>query len=120
METTRVSNVGDQSRGNSLSPKTFCLVWPIKEESYLWIDVEKSFHSWIDEDNIIVDAMFPENFRFVILGPSECGKTFLLKHLFLNTIQFDRLYIIGPTGNQNDDLKYKDIMIIKDLKISSN
>ena len=27
----------------------------------------------------------------------------------MNNIEFDRLYIIGPTGNQNDDLEHKDI-----------
>ena len=48
--------------------------------------------------------------------PSECGKTFLLKHSFLNIVQFDRLYIIGPTGNQYDDSKYRDIKFIKDIK----
>ena len=60
--------------------------------------------------------MFPENFRCVISGPSECGKILILKHLLLNSIQFDRPYIIGPTGNQYDDSKYKDIMFIKDIK----
>ena len=31
-------------------------------------------------------------------------------------IQFDKLYIIGPTGNQYEDLKYKVIVFIKDVK----
>ena len=31
-------------------------------------------------------------------------------------IKFDRLYIIGPTGNQYDDLKYKDIVFITEIK----
>ena len=31
-------------------------------------------------------------------------------------IQLDRLYIIGPTGNQYDDLKYKVMVFIKDIK----
>ena len=43
--------------------------------------------------------MFPESFRCVIAGPSECGKTFLSKNLFLSRIQFDSLYIIGTTGD---------------------
>ena len=38
------------------------------------------------------------------------------KNLFIPGIQFDRLYITGPTGNQYDDLEYKDIMFIKDTK----
>ena len=88
----------------------------IKGESNLWIDIKKSFLSWIDDDIIIVDAMFPENFRCVLSGPSECGKAFLLKHLFLNSIQSDRLYVVGSTGNQFDELKYKNIMFIKDIK----
>ena len=33
-------------------------------------------------------------------------------------IQFDRVDIIGPTGDQYDDLKYKDIEFIKDIKDS--
>ena len=60
--------------------------------------------------------MFPENFRCVMPGPSECGTTFFLKHSFLSSVQIDRLYIIGPTGNQYDALKYRDIMFIKDIK----
>ena len=58
----------------------------------------------------------PENLRCIIAGPSECGKTVLLKNLFIPGIQFDRLYIIGPTGNQYNDLEYKDIVFIKDIK----
>ena len=104
----RASIVGEKSRGNSLAL--------IKGESNLWIDVNKSFLSWIDDDTIFVDAMFPENFRCLISGPSECGKISILKLLFLNNIQFDRLYIIGHNGNHYDDLKYKDIMFIKDIK----
>ena len=61
----------------------------IKVESDLLIDVNKSLQSWLDGDKIIVNAMFPENFRCVLSGPSECGKTFLLKYLFLISIQFD-------------------------------
>ena len=73
-------------------------------------DVNGSLQSWLDDDNIIVNASFPESFRCVIAGPSECGKTFLLKNLFSVSIQFDRLYIIGPTCDQNEDLKYEDIV----------
>ena len=34
----------------------------------------------------------------------------------MNNIDFDRLYIIGPTGNQYDDLEYKNIIFVKDIK----
>ena len=47
----------------------------------------------------------------------------LLKNLFIPGTQFDRLYIIGPTGSQYNDLEYKDgkeparqIIFIKDIK----
>ena len=91
-------------------------VSPIKGKSSLLIDVNKSLQSWIEDDNIVFNAIFPENFSCIISGPSECGKTSLLKYIFLISIQFDRLYIIGPTGNQYDDLEYKDIVYIKDIK----
>ena len=55
------------------------------------------------------------NLRCIITGPSECGKTVLLKNLFLPGMQFDRLYIIGHTGNQYNDLEYKYIVFIKDI-----
>ena len=62
-----------------------------------------------NDDNIITEATLPENFKCIISGPSECGKTFLLKkpilasiyfELFLARICFHKLYIIGPTGDQ--------------------
>ena len=31
-------------------------------------------------------------------------------------IQFDRVYIIGPTSDQYDDLKFEDIVFNKDIK----
>ena len=78
--------------------------------------------SWLNDDDIITEATFPNNFRCIISGPSECGKTFLLKKLILASIYFDKLYIIGPTGDQYNGLErinpiaiaefYKDI---KDL-----
>ena len=67
------------------------------------------------DKNINVIATSPENFRCLISGPSEFGNTFLLKYLFLYNIQFDRLYIIGPTGDQYNGLKYKDIVFIKNI-----
>ena len=80
------------------------------------VDVNGSLKSWLEDDNIIVIASFPESFRSVIAGPSECGKTFLLKNLFLSSIQFDRLYIIGPTGDLYEDLKYEEIVFSKEVK----
>ena len=88
-------------------------VTPTKGESSLWIDVNGILHSWLDNANIIIDAMLPDNFRCIISGPSECGKTVLLKNLFLGDIQFERLYIIGPTGDQDEDLKYKTWCLLK-------
>ena len=57
-----------------------------------------------------------KNLRCIKAGPSECGKTVLLKNLFTPGIQFDRLYIIGPTCNHYNDLEYNDIVFIKDTK----
>ena len=34
----------------------------------------------------------------------------------LSCVQFDRLYIIGPTGDQYEDLKNKDMVFIKEIK----
>ena len=70
----------------------------------------------MNSKNIIINITFPETFRCIISGPSERGKTVLLTDLFLNNIDFDRLYIIGPTGNQYDDLEYNDIIFVKDIK----
>ena len=41
------------------------------------IKVNDSLQSWLDDDNVIFNASFPESFKCVISGPSECGKTFL-------------------------------------------
>ena len=61
--------------------------------------------------------MLPENFRCIISGPSECGKTFLLKQLVLARIYFDKLYIIGPTCDQYEGVESKaKIEFIKDIK----
>ena len=98
--------------GNNVGVRTSGLGSP----SNLLIDVNDSLQSWIKDRNIIVNSTFPVTFRCIISGPSECGKTVLLKYLFLNNIKFDRLYIIGPTGNQSNDLEYKDIVLIKNIK----
>ena len=64
------------------------------------VNINEDLQSWLNDDNIITEATLPENFRCIISGPSECGKTFLLKKLILARIYFDKLYIIGPTGDQ--------------------
>ena len=86
---------------------------PINGESDILIDVNDNLQSWLDNKNIKVAAIFPENFRCKKSGPSECGKTFILKNLFLDSVHFAKLYIIGPTGNQFDDLEYDDVVFIK-------
>ena len=97
--------------GSDIGVKTSVLSSP----SILLIYVNNSLQSWINNKNIIVNSTFPETFRSITSGPSECGKTVLSKYPFLNKIDFDRLYILGPTGNQYD-LEYKDIAFIKDIK----
>ena len=64
------------------------------------VNINDDQYSWLTDDDIITEAAFPDNFRCIISGLSECGKTFLLKKLILASIYFDRLYIIGPTGDQ--------------------
>ena len=64
------------------------------------VNINEDLQSWLNDDNIISEATLPENFRCIISGPSEFGKTFLLKKLILASIYFDKLYIIGPTGDQ--------------------
>ena len=41
--------------------------------------INDDLQSWLNDDDIITEAEFPYNFRCIISGPSECGKTFLLK-----------------------------------------
>ena len=53
------------------------------------VNINEDLISWLDDDNIITEATLPENFRCIISGPSECGKTFLLKKLILARIYFD-------------------------------
>ena len=84
------------------------------------INTNDDLQSWLNDDDIITEATFPNNFKFIIYGPSECGKTFLLKKLILASIFFDKLYIIGPTGDQYEDLERINpkaiIEFIKDIK----
>ena len=69
------------------------------------ININDDLQSWLNGDDVITKAEFPDNFRCIISGPSECGKTFLLKKLFLASTYFDKLYIIGPTGDQYNGLE---------------
>ena len=43
------------------------------------VNINGDLQPWLNDDNIITEATIPENFRCIIYGPSECGKTFLLK-----------------------------------------
>ena len=89
------------------------------------VNINDDLQSWLNDDDIITEAEFPDNFRCIISGPSECGKTFLLKKLFLASIYFDKLYIIGPTGDQYQGTCFADegvdngkanVEFIKDIK----
>ena len=44
------------------------------------ININEDKQSWLNNDNIITEVTLPENFRCIISGLSECGKTFLLKN----------------------------------------
>ena len=57
--------------------------------------------------------MFLDHFRCIISGPRECGKTCLLQNLVIDSIYFDKLYILGPNCDQYED-KYKASSLIKD------
>ena len=84
------------------------------------VNINDDLQSWLNDDNIITEATFPDKFRCIICGPSECGKTFLLKKLILASIYFDKLYIIGPTGDQYNGLERINqkaiIEFIRDIK----
>ena len=92
----------------------------IIQTSPIAININDDLYSWLNDDDIITEAAFPDNFRCIISGPSECGKTFLLKKLFLASIYFDKLYIIGPTGDQYHGIERinpkADVEFIKDIK----
>ena len=59
------------------------------------VNINYDLQSWLNDDDIITEVTFPNNFRCLISGPSESGKTFLLKKLILASIYFDKLYNIG-------------------------
>ena len=84
------------------------------------VNINDDLYSWLNDDDIITEAIYPDNFRCIISGPSECGKTFLLKKLILASIYFDKLYIIGPTGDQHHGIKRinpkADVEFFKDIK----
>ena len=81
------------------------------------VNINDDLQSWLNDDDIFTEAEFPDNFRCIISGPSECGKTFLLKKLILASIYFDKLYIIGPTGDQYNVLeRINDKAIIEFIK----
>ena len=84
------------------------------------VKINEDLQSWLNDDDIITQATFRDKFRCIIYGPSECGKTFLLKKLILASIYFDKLYIIGPTGDQYNGLERINpkaiIEFIKDIK----
>ena len=87
------------------------------------ININEDLQSWLNDDNIITEATLPENIRCIVSGPSECGKTFLLKKLIRASIYFDKLYIIGPTGDQyhgtcfaDKNVSCKSVEFVKDIK----
>ena len=84
------------------------------------VNINKDLQSWLNDDDIITEATFPDNFRCIISGLSECGKIFLLKKLILASIYVDKLYILGPTGDQYNGLERINpkaiIEFIKDIK----
>ena len=84
------------------------------------VNINDDLYSWLNDDDIITEAAFPDNFRCIISGPSECGKTFFLKKLILASIYFDKLYIIEPTGDQYHGIERTnpkaDVEFIKDIK----
>ena len=92
----------------------------IIQTSLIAIIINDDLYSWLNDDDIITEAAFPDNFRCIISGPSECGKTFLLKKLILASIYFDKLYIIGPTGDHYRGIERinqkADVEFIKDIK----
>ena len=59
------------------------------------VNMNEDLQSWLNDDNIVTEAAFPDNFRCILSGPSECGKTFLLKKTNSSKyIYFDKLYIM--------------------------
>ena len=84
------------------------------------VNINDDLQSWLNDDDIITEAEFSDNFRCIISGPSECGKAFLLKKLILSSIYFDNLHITGSTGDQYQGLERINqiavIEFVKDMK----
>ena len=74
---------------------------PTNNTNTISVNISEDLQSWLNDDNIITEATFPDNFRCIISGPSECGKTFVLMY----SIYFDKLYIIRPTGDPYNGLE---------------
>ena len=90
------------------------------EDKIISIDINKDLESWLEDEDIFVDAIFPDSFRCIISGPSECGKTFLLKNLKIGSIYGDKIHIRGHTGDQYEGVESvndkADVEFIKDIK----
>ena len=71
-------NSKENPRGGYTNPRSGNFVDPSNKTS---INVNGSLQSWLSDEDIIVNASFHENFRSIISGPSECGKTFLLREI---------------------------------------
>ena len=76
------SRFPDQRSG---STELFCKftdkvdISPPRNNNPIAININNDLQSWLNDDDIITEAEFPDNFRCITSGPSECGKTFLLK-----------------------------------------
>ena len=102
----------DEKHGETWQAKPY----PKRKPNTISMYINEDLQSWLNDDNIITEATLPENFRFIISCPSECGKTFLLNKLILASIYFDTLYIIGPTGDQYTNISCKSVEFVKDIK----
>ena len=112
------NNSKSNSPTNSIREQTPSVV--NQAVSPISVNINDDLYIWLNDDDIITEAAFPDNFRCIISGPSECGKTFLLKKLILASIYFAKLYIIGPTGDQYHGIERinpkADVEFIKDIK----
>ena len=55
---------------------------PPRNNNPIAININNDLQSWLNDDDIITEAEFPDNFICIISGPSECGKTFFKKNCF--------------------------------------
>lgn len=60
------------------------------------IPIDKNF---LDEKKIINKGFLPGNRRIMILGKSNCGKSYSLLHI-IPALNIDEIYVICPTVNQ--------------------